>query len=262
MDPETFALRKIFLEEFYKDRLKLIYSDISIRQNGIIDLNIPGELLIFNSNIIFCEDDLNINTKEVFKLIKPLIYYLYSVTYKKKFVRENLFLFTENIIIKYKFLVDHTDNKVNIDININLGNMEEDNNFLKYYNEKELSENQAVNSLYYLKVGLKTYYDFENYEDYITSIGELEENGELDNELLINRLNWRSVTFQESDDEKIINSSQTFKSNECVICLTNPPHVLFCNCGHLCICKECDKIKSLSDCPVCKTENTILRLIE
>ena len=106
MDPKTFALRKKILEEFYKDRLKLIYSDISIRQNGIIDLNIPRELLIFNSNIIFCEDDLNINTKEVFKLIKPLIYYLYSVTYKKKFVRENLFLFTENIIIKYKFLVE------------------------------------------------------------------------------------------------------------------------------------------------------------
>ena len=80
--------------------------------------------------------------------------------------------------------MNHTDNKVNIDININLGNMEEDNNFLKYYNEKELSENQAVNSLYYLKVGLKTYYDFESYEDYITSIGELEEN----NEVRVNRL--------------------------------------------------------------------------
>ena len=74
------------------------------------------------------------------------------------------------------------------------------------------------------------------------------------------------MTFQESDsdedEEKIINSSQTFKTDECVICLTNPPHVLFCNCGHLCICKECDKTKTLSSCPVCKTENTILRLIE
>ena len=265
MDPEIVALRKNFLEEFYKDNIKLIYSDISIRQNGIINLSIPEELLIFNSNIIFYEDDLNINTKEVFKLIKPLIYYLYSITYKKKFIRENLFLFTENIIIKYKFLVGNTDNKVNIDIkNNSLANMEEDNSFLKYYNEKELSENQAVNSLYYLKVGLKTYYDFENYENYITSIEELEENGELDSELIINRLNQGSVTFQESDDEEenIINSSQTFKTDECVICLTNPPHVLYCNCGHLSICKECDKIKTLSSCPVCKTENTILRLIE
>ena len=30
-----------------------------------------------------------------------------------------------------------------------------------------------------------------------------------------------------------INTVQTFKSNECVICLTNQPNVLFCNCGHM-----------------------------
>ena len=41
-----------------------------------------------------------------------------------------------------------------------------------------------------------------------------------------------------------INADQTFKSNECVICLTNLPNVLFCNCGHLAICEECDRTKS------------------
>ena len=30
-----------------------------------------------------------------------------------------------------------------------------------------------------------------------------------------------------------INANQTFKSNECVICVTNQPNVLFCNCGHI-----------------------------
>ena len=30
-----------------------------------------------------------------------------------------------------------------------------------------------------------------------------------------------------------INKEETFKYDECVICLTNPPSVLFCNCGHL-----------------------------
>ena len=30
-----------------------------------------------------------------------------------------------------------------------------------------------------------------------------------------------------------INTEKAFKSNECVICLTNPPNVLFCNCGHM-----------------------------
>ena len=61
---------------------------------------------------------------------------------------------------------------------------------------------------------------------------------------------------------KQINTKQTFKSVECVICLTNTPNVLFCNCGHLCLCTECDKVKSLNTCPVCKTETTIKRDIE
>ena len=57
--------------------------------------------------------------------------------------------------------------------------------------------------------------------------------------------------------ERKINASKSFKSDECVICLTNPPNVLFCNCGHLCLCVECEEMKSLKVCPVCKTENTI-----
>ena len=28
-------------------------------------------------------------------------------------------------------------------------------------------------------------------------------------------------------------TKQTFEKDECVICLTNPPNVLFCNCGHV-----------------------------
>ena len=63
-------------------------------------------------------------------------------------------------------------------------------------------------------------------------------------------------------NKKPINSIQTFKTDDCVICLTNPPQVLFCNCGHIPICIECNKMKTLKTCPVCKTENTILRVIE
>ena len=67
---------------------------------------------------------------------------------------------------------------------------------------------------------------------------------------------------EESEEEKIINTSKSFKSDECVICLTEPPNVFFCNCGHLCLCTECNKIEFLEQCPICKTENTILRIIE
>ena len=67
-------------------------------------------------------------------------------------------------------------------------------------------------------------------------------------------------TETDEEDEQI-NTSKSFKSDECVICLSNPPNVLFCNCGHLCLCVECEEVKSLVVCPVCKTENTIKRII-
>ena len=87
----------------------------------------------------------------------------------------------------------------------------------------------------------------------------------------ITSLPYREVEAEEEDSgekneeteekEQIINADQIFKSEECVICLTNPPNVLFCNCGHLCICEECDKTKSLKNCPICKTESKIKRII-
>ena len=43
---------------------------------------------------------------------------------------------------------------------------------------------------------------------------------------------------------------------------TNSSNILYCNCGHIPICVECEEVKSLGYCPICKTENTIKRTIE
>ena len=67
---------------------------------------------------------------------------------------------------------------------------------------------------------------------------------------------------EDEDDAITINELKTYKSDECVICLENKNNVLFCNCGHICVCEKCTEIKRLTKCPVCKTENTILRIIE
>ena len=67
----------------------------------------------------------------------------------------------------------------------------------------------------------------------------------------------------EAEDDTIpINEIKTYKMDECVICLENKTTALFCNCGHLCVCQKCIEIKRLTKCPVCKTENAILRIIE
>ena len=126
----------------------------------------------------------------------------------------------------------------------------EDNTIINYSFEDDNNELYIKN----LEVILTTHYDFqdEDYGFYFEALAELEQN----NELLL------STTEPINEEVKIINPSKIFKSEECVICLSNPSKVLFCNCGHLCLCVECYKIKSLSVCPVCKTENTILRVIE
>ena len=46
-----------------------------------------------------------------------------------------------------------------------------------------------------------------------------------------------------------------------LLCLERIPNVLFCLCGHICICEKCNEIKKLNSCPICKTENNILRII-
>ena len=75
----------------------------------------------------------------------------------------------------------------------------------------------------------------------------------------------RMRMWEEEEEEKrrrqIINKSNTYTSNECVICLTNPPKVLFCSCGHISMCEECDDVKNLETCPICKTKSTIKRVI-
>ena len=45
----------------------------------------------------------------------------------------------------------------------------------------------------------------------------------------------------ESEDESI--TLKTFREDNCVICLTNKPGILFYDCVHLCVCHECEKGK-------------------
>ena len=100
----------------------------------------------------------------------------------------------------------------------------------------------------YIKLKIKTTYLDVKAEDYLSLRGEFID---LRRDLSIR-------TNNETPPIKL-NGSETFKFNECVICLTKPPNALFCNCGHLCLCSECNRIKISNKCPICKTENTTIR---
>ena len=58
-----------------------------------------------------------------------------------------------------------------------------------------------------------------------------------------------------------INTNKTFKTEECLLCYGDKPDVLFCGCGHLCICKECIKYYESYKCPICKNINKNIRII-
>ena len=59
----------------------------------------------------------------------------------------------------------------------------------------------------------------------------------------------------------MVNSIKTFDSKECQLCLENPTSILFCICGHICICGECIKKYESAACPICKTYNEYIRKI-
>ena len=58
-----------------------------------------------------------------------------------------------------------------------------------------------------------------------------------------------------------INNNKTFKTGECLICTENIPSVIFCGCGHLCVCEECIKTYQSYKCPICKHINKNIRII-
>ena len=127
--------------------------------------------------------------------------------------------------------------------------LKEDNSIINYNYESDNHEIYIKN----LEIILTTHYDFyhEDYDFYFIALAELE----LNNELLLSH-------ESTNEETKIINPSKIFKSEECIICLTKQPIILFCNCGHIPICTECYKLNSLSACPICKTENEIIRMLE
>ena len=69
------------------------------------------------------------------------------------------------------------------------------------------------------------------------------------------------MTDENDSYNQHINANKTFKTEECLICVINKPNVLFCGCGHLCVCKECIKYYESYECPVCKTINENIRII-
>ena len=215
MDPETFILRKKFLEEFYKERVNFTFEKDIIKDENEYYID---KLLTYETNVLYPE---TFNLGFV-KPIIPFIFYLnslYGCNLKDDIIINGFnteIFFNDDPFTKHTFFL--------------LFLFEHNINYLSYLNqEADKYQKYKICKVPFVPFNVRV-------EFYIGVKTNL--------------------------NKKPINSIQTFKTDDCVICLTNLPQVLLCNCGHLCLCIECNKMKTSKTCPVCKTENTILRVIE
>ena len=71
------------------------------------------------------------------------------------------------------------------------------------------------------------------------------------------------ITMTEIEEVGITNKGKTFKQDKCMIWLDKEPNVLFCSCGHLCICSGCRKYLAYENSCVCCREMSVqVRIIE
>ena len=59
------------------------------------------------------------------------------------------------------------------------------------------------------------------------------------------------VVSEESAPPKPL--EKTIKPNQCVICLDRKPDVLFIECNHICVCRDCENTQPSTRCPYCRT---------
>ena len=241
MSVPTFKECKKILEDFYKQREYFIIPEISIfQEEPFISAYSHANKLGFKTFTEFKKDKFLISN--FYKNLKPLITYVLSYTRLRKSTNcPNLFLKEAETTLIYEY--------------------------------------EHINREVYVKnviIILKTYYDFYDldYDIFFCVLAELENNNELtvsheiedededEEELENNNSLLDSYVEPPPEKPKIINLFKIFKSDECVICMDNKPNILFCNCGHLCECEGCYKIKTPSICPVCKMDNEIIRMIE
>ena len=240
MDSVTFKTRQQFLNEFYsRDRVDFLSAlryiavgDFSLHNRSsndvfYIDTEATFKKPYFNSHIPF---------ENYHKFLKPFAYFLYSYTRQEKFLKDFILNFNH-----LKIGYDNNDGQV---CSVMIYPTYKDLNFLN-----KIIINDFIKGINKLYIKILTFYRNINNEQYIILGGIFEEPIQIQEDY-------------ETEEENIINSSQCFKSDECVICLTNPPNVLFCNCGHICFCLECEKLKNSNRCPICKIENKIIRYLK
>ena len=235
------------LEEVIKNKAFII-SSLNKHLEEVITMHCYSPI-IFSSTTTFKKDIVIDNSIILYKILKPFIYYSFSFTIKEH--PERCFNFhhfndcsdTFHHVKFFNYDYEYVSDEENI--------IELNKKKLMRYEEEIYNKNcfYKFTTPFSLLIEIKTF----------TKGNEEDETEELSNSLpiemhppnhnftgpgilLARRLGVIPDNEEENEEEQIINTDKSFKSDECVICLTKPPNVLFCNCGHLCLCEECQYI--------------------
>ena len=61
-------------------------------------------------------------------------------------------------------------------------------------------------------------------------------------------------------DNITMNDDKTFKTEKCMVCMNKEPNILFCNCGHICVCSTCRKsLNNKNKCVSCNIYSRFVR---
>ena len=262
---KTFKAEKEILEEFFKNR-KLKTKNEKSYPFASDGFQQPSKVYRSVGYYGEIKNPRELNVKNSFDLIeylKPCLVYIVSdnkvkIDYSMRYNSENfyfemgLFLINRHSpVFMFEPVGFNWDNRFEEELEVN---QPLNGDKIKRYIENECRNKNNTFSFNDKRIQLEFIFRIidRSYDHLMRLMNVLERN-----------LHFSQRGLLKNNNKKIINAEKIFNEGECVICLTNPPNILFCNCGHLCVCVECSKTgESLEKCPICKTENTNLRIIE
>ena len=62
------------------------------------------------------------------------------------------------------------------------------------------------------------------------------------------------VSEDDEETDPIVVVSKPYRTDQCVVCLSKEPKILFLNCLHYCVCSECEETNPFLECPSCRTQ--------
>ena len=99
------------------------------------------------------------------------------------------------------------------------------------------SPHSIIGELFQIRIFLRADYYKEEVEEESEAEGESEVEDESEEE--------------ETEDDLVV-VSKPFKTDQCVVCLSKEPSVLFLECLHYCVCLECEEANPFRKCPSCR----------